>query len=205
MIPTYKAVIDETLDTGMFVISLVESPAVEVDFLKFGKAKKELKYSITDEEKQKVFGVVMTAGTPIYRCDEGGEYYVVFDKETIAKMAEKYFKNGNQNNVDTEHNMILEDGVTLTQMFIKDNSNGISPKGFEKVSDGSLFAEFHITNNEIWDAVKQGEYKGFSLAGTFILEQQFSKAKEKVNVTKEEKYFEDIMDMINKLEKKYKK
>lgn len=202
MLPTYKAVIDEALDTGMFVISLVESPAVEVDFLKFGKAKKELKYSITDEEKQKVFGVVMKADTPIYRCDEGGEYYVVFDKETISKMAEKYFKNNYQNNVDTEHNMILEEGITLTQMFIKDKDKGINPKGFEDVADGSLFAEFHITNNEIWDAVKKGEYKGFSLAGTFILEQQqFAK----VNVSDEEKHFDDIMDMINKIEKKYKK
>lgn len=203
MLPTYNAVIDSSIDNGMFVISLVESPAVEVDFLKFGKQYAQLKYSITDKEEQKVFGVVMTADKPIYRKGENGEeYYIVFSKETISKMAEKYFKNNYQNNVDTEHNMILEEGITLTQMFIKDKGKGINPKGFEDVADGSLFAEFHITNGEIWDAVKNGEYKGFSLAGTFILEQQqFAK----VSISDEEKHFEDIMDMINKIEKKYKK
>lgn len=193
-LPIYEVYIDTgDTETGMFVISLVNEPAIEKDFLAFSNDKIHLEYKIVNEEEQKVFGAIAIADLPIYRRDESGfEYYVVFNKETIAKMTEKYFKMGLQNNVDTEHNFKLEDGVTLTQMFIKDTEKGINPIGFEDVADGSLFAEFHIENVEIWNDVKEGKYKGFSLAGDFLVSDK------PVN-DEEQQLFEDIMDMLNKI------
>lgn len=171
-LPVYQALInieDET--TGMFVISLVDEPAVEADFVAFDKDKKPLQFKVEDEEQRMVFGLVMAADMPIYRrTDDGFEYYITYSPETIRIMAEKYFKEGRQNNVDTDHNFKLEDGVTMVQMFIKDSEGGINPAGFEDYKDGSLFAQFHIENDEVWEAVKDGTYKGFSLAGTFELE-----------------------------------
>lgn len=193
-LPIYEVYIDTgDTETGMFVISLVNEPAIEKDFLAFSNDKIHLEYKIVNEEEQKVFGAIAIADLPIYRRDESGfEYYIVFNKETIAKMTEKYFKMGFQNNVDTEHNLKLEDGVTLTQMFIKDTEKGINPMGFEDVADGSLFAEFHIENAEVWNDVKEGKYKGFSLAGDFLVSDK------PVN-DEEQQLFEDIMDMLNKI------
>lgn len=193
-LPIYEAYIDTgDTQTGMFVISLVHEPAIESDFLSFSKDKVQMKYKIVNEEQQKVFGAVAIADKPIYRIDESGfEYYIVFNKETISKMAEKYFKMGLQNNVDTDHNFKLEDGVTLTQMFIKDSEKGINPTGFEDVTDGSLFAEYHIENYEVWKDIKEGKYKGFSLAGDFFIN-------EKPN--EEEQLYNEILDMIDKITK----
>ena len=169
-LPLFEACIDtRDSETGMFVISLVDSPANERDFVAFEEVKQIQTYSIANDEEQKVFGLVMECDKPIYRRNQQGfEYYITYNRKTIEAMTEKYFKMGLQNNVDTMHNFELEDGITLTQMFIKDTEKGVNPTGFEDVNDGSLFAEFHIENAEVWDAIKEGEYKGFSLAGVFI-------------------------------------
>ncbi len=169
-LPLYQATIDNSEDTGMFVVSLVEFPAIEKSFMAFSE-QKELKLSVVDEEKQMVFGPVAIADMPIYRRDaDGYEYYIMYTKETIAKMVEKYFEHGFQNNVDVEHNFELQPGVILTQAFIKDTEKGIAPTEYPDVSDGSLFFQFHITDNELWEKVKAGEVTGFSLAGTFGVE-----------------------------------
>lgn len=169
-LPLFEACIDtKDNETGMFVVSLVDKPANERDFVAFEEVKQIQTYSIANDEEQKVFGLIMEADKPIYRRNaDGFEYYITYNRKTIEAMAEKYFKMGLQNNVDTQHNFELEEGITLTQMFLKDTEKGVNPKGFEEVNDGSLFAEYHIENADVWNAIKEGEYKGFSLAGVFI-------------------------------------
>ena len=171
-LPIYQAIVDfDDNNTGMICISLVDEPAVEADFLAFDKDNQPLQFKVENEEQRMVFGLVMAADMPIYRrTGDGYEYYITFSKETIRTMAEKYFKEDKQNNVDTQHNFKLEDGVTMVQMFIKDSDNGINPVGFEDYKDGSLFAQFHIENDDVWESIKEGTYKGFSLAGNFNLE-----------------------------------
>lgn len=163
-------------ETGMFCISLVEAPATESNFLAFSEDKELLKYSVQDDEQRKVFGLIMAADMPIYRRSaDGYEYFITYSKQTLADMMEKYFKRGYQNQVDTNHNFQLEEGITLTQMFVKDTEKGVNPKGFEEYADGSIFAEFHILNDDVWTSIKAGEYKGFSLAGYFTVEETFNK------------------------------
>lgn len=176
-LPLLEAKINmEDLESGMYCISLVDAPATQSNFIAFSEDKELLKYSVQDEEQRRVFGLVMAADMPIYRrTAEGAEYYIVYSRQTLADMMEKYFKQGFQNQVDTNHNFQMEDGITLTQMFVKDAEKGVSPKGFEEYADGSIFAEFHIMNDEVWNAVKDGTYKGFSLAGYFTVEETFNK------------------------------
>ncbi|MEE0267503.1 MAG: hypothetical protein UD103_05940, partial [Bacteroidales bacterium] len=38
------------------------------------------------------------------------------------------------------------------------------------VKDGSLFATFHVQNDEVWTSIKEGTFKGFSLSGLFETE-----------------------------------
>lgn len=174
-IPCYKATVDGD-DTGMVVVSLVDSPAVEVDFLAFNN-QKPLQFKIEDEEQRMVLGVVMRPNFPMYRYDEEmGEYYIEYDAETIHKMEEKFFDNMNVNNVDTDHSFKLVDGVILTQAFFKNTEKGINPAGFEDMPDDTLFFQYHIISDEIWEGIKDGTWKGFSLAGTFNIKPvEFSK------------------------------
>ena len=169
-IPVYNATISDE-ETGMFKISLVDEPAVMSNFLAFDKTRKPLLYAIANEEKRIVRGVVMRADFPIYRYDESfGEYYIIYKADTIRQMAEKYLLESRQNDVNLMHEENSDvDGVQMVQYFIKDTDAGVNPTGFEDIADGSLFAEFHIVNDDVWNQVKDGTFKGYSLEGVFDL------------------------------------
>ena len=175
--PIYEALVTSE-DAGMLRISLVDLPAVESNFLAFAKEDGEpvRLYFVRDEERRIVRGVVMRADYPILRRNGDYEYYIVFRADTIRVMAEKYLAESRQNNVDEMHNHAEVDDVQMVQYFIKDTGAGISPSGFEDIADGSLFAEFHVLNDEVWAKVKDGTYRGFSLEGAFELAPEEMKA-----------------------------
>ena len=180
-LPIYRAIIDNE-EAGMVTISLVDFPATESDFVAFEKEKELQKFSVENEEKHLVRGLVMAANMLIYRIHPlYGDYYIYYDAETLRIMAERYLKNNFQNNVDLNHNGELVEGVDMVQFFIKDTENGISPKGFEDYADGSLFAEFHINNEDVWKQVKNGDFNGFSLEGYFGIEPTGQEFKSETN------------------------
>ena len=165
-LPVYDVLVPDE-ETGMLKISFVDVPAVMSDFLVFNAQKEFQMYSIQDEEKRLVYGVVARANYPIIRRSPGiGEYYIVFKPETIRVMAEKYLAESRQNDVSLMHRYDIE-GVQMVQYFIKDSARGVNPAGFEDIADGSLFAEFHILNDELFAEVKAGTFRGFSLEGVF--------------------------------------
>ena len=192
-LPIYEDLItDETC--GMLRISLVDLPAVESDFQKFGK---RTLVKMADEEKRLIVGVVMRADFPIYRIDaERGEYYTQFSASTIRQMAEKYLAENRQNRVNLMHCGEEVRGVQMVQLFIKDSAKGIAPKGFEDIEDGSLFAEFHIADDEIWAWIKEGILRGFSLEGFFSMEESEITEDMKLN-------FEKVKAVLAKIVSKY--
>lgn len=199
-LPIYRAEITEELD-GLTAVSLVEFPAVETDFLCFNKEQPKLNFQIENEEKRLVVGCLMRCDFPIYRIGPSGyEYFILFDKETIIKMAEKALKEGFINNINLNHdeNKFVE-GVVLREIFIKDTEKGISPKGFEDITDGSLFATYHIENDEVWQEIKNGTFKGYSLEGYFTIEEiKNNNKEEKTNkMSKLEKLKELIIEMMS--------
>lgn len=166
MIPIYNVQITDA-ETGIDRISLVEYPAVESNFLAFSDNKKTVMFS-ANEEQQMIVGCLMRADFPIYRKDEYGEYYIQFSKDVIKQMAEKLLKDGHQNWVNIEHiNNTDVNDVNMVELFIKNTKNGINPKGFEQIEDGSLFAVFKVRNPKIWDYIKNDIFKGFSIEGVF--------------------------------------
>lgn len=196
-LPIYRAVIDNE-DAGMITISLVDYPATESDFQAFDKQKELVKFAVENEEKRLVRGLVMAADMLIYRVNPSfGEYYIYYDAETLRTMAERYLKNNFQNNVDLNHDGELVDGVDMVQFFIKDSENGISPKGFDEYADGSLFAEFHINNDEVWEQVKNGDFKGFSLEGFFAIEPTGQEFKSEQNNNKDK--YNKAMSKLSKI------
>lgn len=179
-LPLYKAVFPQEAD-GILRVSLVDRPAVESDFMFFSKAERVQTYSVADEEKRLVRGVILRADYPIYRIDPHiGEYYIMFEPKEIRELAERYLYDGRQNRVNVMHQANSEvAGVNLRQIFIKDSKNGIDPKGFEHIEEGSLFGEYHITNDAVWEEVKKGTYKGFSVEIVGTIDQNVFKAQTK--------------------------
>lgn len=180
-IPVYEALVKGE-DTGMVRISLVDDPAVLIGWQAFraclqdgaahGKPVQPSPlqlYAVEDEDRRIVRGVIMRANFPIYRRDpDGFEYYVIYHADTIREMAERYLAESRQNRVDTMHDGNEVTGVQMVQWFIKDTAAGINPQGFDAdIADGSLFAEFHVTDDALWEQVKAGTFRGFSLEGFF--------------------------------------
>ena len=163
-LPVYRATLGS--EDGVVRVSLVEDPAVQSQFDVFARGgKAPALYAVQSEEKRIVRGVVLRADWPIYRRDSLDDpgYYVTFGAEVIRKAAERYLTEGRANAVDTDHDGQEVDGVQMVQFFIKDTAAGVAPAGFDDIADGSLFAEYHITNDEVWDEVKAGTWKGFSV------------------------------------------
>lgn len=169
-LPVYEATISND-NAGMKKISLVSRPAVETDFLAFDAQAPAQRFAVEDEEKRLIFGVIMRADYPIYRLSRDGKgdgYYITFSKEVVREMAEKYLAEGRSGNINLQHADGSDvEGVNMTQYFIKDSNAGINPAQFANIEEGSLFAEFHVTNDEVWEGVKNGDFKGFSLEGLF--------------------------------------
>lgn len=163
-LPIFDIIVDtDTDELNMSCISLVTDPAVEKDFECFSKNKKPMKFSITNPDKHCITGVAIRADVPIYRYSpDMGEYYVRFTKETIEQIVYKYSKQNLWNSVSLEHSGQNIDSAVMVEFFIKSPSK--CPEGFEDVEDGSLMVTYKITDENLWDTVKNSdEINGFSI------------------------------------------
>jgi hypothetical protein len=144
-------------------------------------------FVVQNEEKRIISGAIMLADSPIYRNDNiNGEYYVVFTKDTIFKIVQKFFKKGFQSNVNLQHNAKDKiSNVTMFESFISDKDRGILPmRGFEDTPDGSWFGSFKVDDDNVWEMVKSGEIKGFSVEGIFEYTKKESKEEQVLNSIK---------------------
>ena len=180
-------------EDGINIISLVEFPAVERNFIQLSK---EVKLSL-NEEKRELLGVALIPDMPIYRRDEQGEYYVTFSAEAIRKAAIDFYRKLNVNNADVEHNHNIENGLTYFQSMILDKENGICPTAFKDLPDGTWLVGCKVDNDEVWNAVKSGEVKGFSIDGYFHAEpeKQEEKPEEKSTIDS----LDDLFDWLENL------
>ena len=152
-------------------------------------------FKIENEEKRIVSGYFMKADLPIIRLNDKNEkYYVVFRRETIEKIVNKFFKNGLNANVNLMHdNNLQAKGVYVIESLIIDSKRGIkAPKGFEDAPDGSWWGSMRVENDEVWNMVKDGTFKGFSVEGMF-------------GQDKTVKYPTNLIKKIRDVVKKYKK
>ena len=142
------------------------------------------KFQVINEDKRIISGALMIADELIYRNNETfGEHYVKFSADTIQKIAIKFFKKGYQSNVNLMHDPNQEvKGVTMFESFISDKERGVLPmKGFEDVADGSWFGSMYVENDDVWNAIKQGEFKGFSVEGLFDYNAPITQEQEALN------------------------
>ena len=192
----------------MDAISLVSTPAVEIDFLCFEKEdSKEISFS-ANEDKHIISGIALRADFPIYRRNGDYEYYVVFTKEIIRKIVNKYAKNGLFNSVNLQHNDLnFTNKAIMIESYIIDKERGICPTEFSDIEDGSWYVSFHIEDEMLWKEIKDGNIlNGFSVQGLFnLIEDKFEKVEEdeeKLSQQKEQTFDEWLEELINIAEMK---
>jgi hypothetical protein len=171
-LPLFDMILEDD-NVGMYTISLVDDPAMEVSWYAFEKENDDsIKVELTqivDDKQHKVMTVICRADFPVLRRNEEGKYYYIqFPKETIRLMSQRFLKNGYQGLVNLMHTKeSFVEGIEMEQIFIKDVEAGIDPQQFKQIEDGSLFGIYKIENDEIWKDIMDGKYTAVSLEGLF--------------------------------------
>lgn len=159
--------IDERDDeSGIDAISVVDQPAIELDFIALNKQTKVQLVEV-DEDKNILMGAILVPNKPIYRNQDGKEFYIYFNKKTVRKGMELFFKKGNQNNATQQHQTKLM-GCTLVESWIKeDEVHDKSVKYGLSAPVGSWIGTLKVDDKETYQKAKNGELKGFSIEGYF--------------------------------------
>lgn len=174
-LPFFELTIDETDDeTRVQANAFVDVPAHLKNFIAFTPDKVAYDFN---EEKRMVLGVMISAGTPIYRhanqlIDE--PHNVVFKAETVAAIRKKFMletRGSEVNEMHDEHRFV--EGVHLVDSYlIGGDKNPTVPEVFKDMNlqDGTWIASYHVENDEVWAKVKSGEFNGFSVEGIFDIQ-----------------------------------
>ncbi len=189
-LPIYELKISDSEKDSAEVsfIALVDSPAIKRDFLAF---KDTVKFEVVSEDQRVITGPLMVPDQLIYRdSTKYGEHYVKFTSDTIKAISIKFAKKGYQKNVNIMHDENMQvDGVTMFESFISDTKRGVKPmSAFADLPDGTWFGSFYVENPQVWETVKSGAVKGFSVEGLFDYE---------VPASKEEQLMTELKKILN--------
>ncbi len=171
-IPTYKIVVNEELDdTGVYAVSLVDEPAIEIDWIALSKIE-EFMFQV-NKDKQMLFGPLLIPNKLIYRRDaKGNEYNIVFDEDTIQTIADKFNENKLGDAFNFQHSDRKVEAVLL-QNWITGEKDKSQEMGFE-LPKGTWFGGVKVKDEKFWlEEVKTEKVKGFSveiMAGTELID-----------------------------------
>jgi len=159
---------DDSQELAIDAISLVSSPAIEQDFVFFGKEKNNLTFAKVDEEKRMLVSPALIPNKQIFRYDPNtdSEYYVYFSPETVRKASELYLKHNNHHKATHEHKDRVS-GVLTVESWIKEGDSDKSKMYGYDLPNGTWFVKMKIENDDLWKKIKDGELKGLSIEGYF--------------------------------------
>ena len=167
-------------------ISLVEDPAIESDFLCFGKEK----LYFADEEKHIITGAVMIPDFKMWRNTNGG-CWVYFSEQTVRDCAYRFLKENRTHQFNLDHKTDTDD-VYIIESWVKENELDKSTAlGFEKMPKGTWFISCKVDSPELWNEIKSGEFKGFSIEGTFLFNDSEAKANDSSTKSEDERIIEE--------------
>ena len=161
------------IDSETYAISMVESPAIESDFVALSK-EEEKRVFLESDERHMCYGAALIPDKDIYRNNGEQEFYISFTKESIEKMSQDFMKNYRQNEVTLDHDEMAND-ITITESWLvedpyKDKANALGIN----VPKGTWMVGMKVNQIDVWERVKSGELKGFSVESMISLE-DFSK------------------------------
>jgi len=197
-----ELILDEEFEeAGIEAISIVESPAIESDFVALSKQTiQEIKLAELDKERKILLGALLIPNKTIFRSGAEGDYYIYFSKETIVKASQMFYQNNNQNNSTLEHERELK-GLTLVESWIvEDEVHDKSRKYGLNVPVGTWMGAVKVNNDEVWNEyIRTGKVKGFSIEGYFA--DKMEKNQNKMSEEQDEKILKKIIDILTNEEK----
>jgi hypothetical protein len=188
-----ELLIDENkIESGINAVSVVESPAIEENFVALKKHEVELKE--VDGEKRILMGAALVPNKQIYRKNGDKEFYIYFSEDTVRKASELFLMRANQNNATLEHEKKMLDGMSVVESWIiEDEKQDKSAKYGFNLPKGTWMISMKVNNDEIWNKVKAGEVKGFSIEGYFVDKYEMS-----LQETEDDRLIKAIRDLILK-------
>lgn len=180
----------------LFAVSLVEDPAIESNFIALSKQKSSIKL---ENEKRLLIGAALVPNKPIYRNVNGNEFYISFDETTIEKLAQDFLANDYQHNITVDHQEDAND-IVIVESWIKTSDNDKSVSYGLNEPIGTWFIGMKVNNDEIWQRVKDGFYKGFSIEAVVGLDELINNNNLQLAMDKEfiDKLREIIYEAIGK-------
>ena len=192
----YSVVAD---NSDVYAISLVEEPAIEIDYVAFDKDKEtkpNLKF-IEDKQNEKymILGPALIPDKNIYRNYDGDEFYVSFSAECIEKLSYKFMKTCYGDGCFTKDHESFAQGCSLAESWIKTSENDKSVDyGFD-CPIGTWFVAAKIDSIDLWESIKKGERKGFSIESWVDLEEIFENKDKKENDMSKQKTNLETMEV----------
>ena len=162
--------IDDAGLLGVFCISMVEQPAIGVDFVALSE---QHSVKFKEDFRGLLYGALLIPDQLIYRRDDKTEeeYYVKYSKDTIRAIAYNYLKQNMTNNATVEHAKVVE-GVSLVETWIIEGENDKSKNfGFD-LPEGTWFGCMKVENDEVKKQIQNKEVLGFSIEGNFAVDKE---------------------------------
>ena len=193
-----ELVIDEESEefSGIEAISVVESPAIEEEFIAL-KNEDQIRLAEVSKEKRLLMGAALIPDKPIYRKSDDNEFYIYFSKETVVKASQMFLKSGNQGQATMEHATEKLEGMTVVESWIvEDLVHDKSRKYGLDMPLGSWMISVKCENDKVWAKVKKQQIRGFSIEGYFA--DKLSRPKDKINdiYSEDDKLLKDIIDVL---------
>jgi hypothetical protein len=176
----YKAKI-KTKENGLNILSMVETPAIEINYIKMEEEINHIKMEVLDEEKNIVIAPALVPDMLIPRVHKGIKYYISFDKETIEQSLIKMSAEQKDQNVDINHSEKLINGAIVMEKFITHPNRVTQVKNFENLPMGTLFFTAKVIDEKLMSDIKAGKINGWSIDGFYDLE-----IEEEVELTEDE-------------------
>ena len=187
-----ELLIDETKDEyGINAVSVVRDPAIEENFVALNKHEVELKE--VDTEKRILMGAALIPNKQIYRRNKDKEYYIFFSEDTVRKASELFLMRSNQNNATYEHERKMLEGMSVVESWIIEDEKTDKSRLYNfSLPKGTWMISMKVNNDEIWQSVKDGEVKGFSIEGHFA--DKYEMSKERLEKDEIIAYLKEILD-----------
>lgn len=176
----FELVIDEEAEVyGIDAISLVDKPAIELDFVALSEQR--VAFAEVDADKRIVMGPALVPDKPIYRRGAEGEFYVYFSKSTVRRASELYMMHGNQSSHTLEHEHTIT-GLTLVESWVVEDKDKDKSAVYNlDVPVGTWMVAIKVDNDAIWQEwVKEGRVKGFSIEGYFVDKMEVQQREERM-------------------------
>lgn len=184
------------LDSETYKISMVSEPAIEVDYVALEKQNEEVEIKLSTDERHICYGPALIPNKDIYRNNGEQEFYINFSEESISKMSQEFMKNYKQHEVNLQHEDDVDEVFVCESWVVedpyKDKANAL---GFN-VPSGTWMVGMKVNNVDVWEKVKEGELKGFSVESAIHLE-EFSKNDNNMIETNDEMFWNRLRNVIS--------